>query len=144
MSHWGASGPGRWKVDGPWLHLCMLLQPSARRPLILAQTPATAVWSSSPYALCKRPLSNQYNGISAKTAAAMDALLTRLGVQAVNFAIRSGLAVTSSFAISQCSRLLNSVDDKRLFSELESLQKLLDAKIRVSRVSCPPASLNKT
>ena len=62
----------------------------------------------------------------------MDALLTRLGVQAVNFAIRSGLAVTSSFAISQCSRLLGTVDDRRLFSELETLQQLLDAKIRVS------------
>lgn len=67
----------------------------------------------------------------------MDALLARLGVQAMNYAIRSGLAMTSTFAISQCSRLLKSVDDKRLFSELEALQKRLDAKIRVSLTPCP-------
>lgn len=65
----------------------------------------------------------------------MDALLARLGVQAMNYAIRSGLAVTSSFAINQCSRLLKSVDDTRLFSELEALQKLLDAKIQVGIAS---------
>lgn len=62
----------------------------------------------------------------------MDALLSRLGVQAMNYAIRSGLAVTSSFAMNQCSRLLKSVDDKRLSSELKALQERLDAKIRVS------------
>lgn len=62
----------------------------------------------------------------------MDALLARLGVQALNYAIRSGLSVTSGYAISQCSRLLNGVDDKKLRVELESLQKLLDSKIRVS------------
>lgn len=69
-------------------------------------------------------------------SAAMDALLTRLGVQAMNYAIRSGLAVTSTYAISQCSRLLKSVDDRSLRVELESLQKLLEGKIRVSIASC--------
>lgn len=62
----------------------------------------------------------------------MDALLARLGVQAMNYAIRSGLAVTSTYAISQCSRLLKSVDDRSLRAELESLQELLEGKIRVS------------
>lgn len=66
----------------------------------------------------------------------MDALLTRLGVQAMNYAIRSGLAVTSTYAISQCSRLLKSVDDRSLRAELESLQNLLEGKIRVSIASC--------
>ena len=66
----------------------------------------------------------------------MDALLTRLGVQAMNYAIRSGLAVTSRVAISQCSRLLKSVDDKRLRAELEALQKLLEGKIRVNITPC--------
>lgn len=73
----------------------------------------------------------------------MDALLARLGVQAMNYAIRSGLSVTSSFAISQCSRLLKSVDDKHLFSELEALQKRLDAKIRVSLTPCLSAHTSK-
>ena len=61
----------------------------------------------------------------------MDALIARLGVQAMNYAIRTGLAVTSRVAISQCSRLLKSVDDKHLRAELESLQTLLEGKIRV-------------
>ncbi|SPN99033.1 related to RanGTP-binding protein [Cephalotrichum gorgonifer] len=61
----------------------------------------------------------------------MDTLLARLGVQAMNYAIRSGIAVTSTYAISQFSRLLKDVDDKKLYAELESLQKLLDIKIRL-------------
>ena len=68
----------------------------------------------------------------------MDALLSRLGVQAINYAIRSGLAVTSSYAISQCSRLLKSVDDKSLYKELETLRELLDAKIRVRSMAPRP------
>ena len=68
----------------------------------------------------------------------MDALLSRLGVQAINYAIRSGLAVTSSYAISQCSRLLKSVDDKSLYKELETLRELLDAKIRVRSMASRP------
>ena len=60
----------------------------------------------------------------------MDALLARLGVQAMNYAIRSGIALTSTYAISQCSRLLKTVDDKSIYSELKSLQKLLNAKIK--------------
>lgn len=84
----------------------------------------------------------QVNIIQWKLAklAAMDALLARLGVQAMNYAIRSGLAVTSKVAISQCSRLLKSVDDRRLRAELESLQSLLEAKIRVS---CTPCRLTR-
>jgi hypothetical protein len=61
----------------------------------------------------------------------MDALLSRLGVHAMNYAIRSGLAVTSRYAISQCSRLLKTVDNKDLHAELQLLQRLLDNKIRV-------------
>ena len=68
----------------------------------------------------------------------MDALLSRLGVQAINYAIRSGLAMTSSYAISQCSRLLKSVDDKSLYKELETLRELLDAKIRVRSMASRP------
>jgi len=61
----------------------------------------------------------------------MDALLARLGVQAMNYAIRSGIALTSTYAISQCSRLLKTVDDKSIYSELRALQKLLNCKIKV-------------
>jgi hypothetical protein len=60
----------------------------------------------------------------------MDALLARLGAQAMNMAIRSGIALTSTYAISQCSRLLKAVDDNGVHSELKSLQKLLNSKIK--------------
>jgi hypothetical protein len=66
----------------------------------------------------------------------MDTLLTRLGVQAVNYAIRSGIAITSTYAVQQCSRLLKTVDDKGLHSELKDLQKLLNSKIKVAG-DCP-------
>ncbi|KAM7195207.1 Ran-specific GTPase-activating protein 30 [Naviculisporaceae sp. PSN 640] len=61
----------------------------------------------------------------------MDALLERLGVQAVNFAIRSGLALTSTYAVKQCNKLLQSVNDKAIYAEIKSLQKLLDGKIKI-------------
>lgn len=60
----------------------------------------------------------------------MDALLSKLGVHAMNYAIRSGIALTSTYAISQCSRLLKTVDDKDVHSQLKILQKLLDSKIK--------------
>jgi hypothetical protein len=65
----------------------------------------------------------------------MDALLARLGYQAVNYAMRCGIALTSTFAVQQCSRLLKTVDDKALGKELKALQKVLDSKIKV--VYCP-------
>ncbi|TFB06666.1 Ran-specific GTPase-activating protein 30 [Trichoderma ghanense] len=61
----------------------------------------------------------------------MDDFLAAVGVQAMRYAIRSGIALTSSYAIGQCSRLLKAVDDKGLYSELRTLQKLLDGKIKV-------------
>ncbi|KAL2147270.1 hypothetical protein VTI28DRAFT_10260 [Corynascus sepedonium] len=61
----------------------------------------------------------------------MDALLQTLGVQTVNFAIRSGLALTSRYAVQQCSRLLKSVNDKAVRVELRTLQKILDNKIKI-------------
>lgn len=62
----------------------------------------------------------------------MDALLAKLGSHAVNYAIRSGIAITSTYAVNQCSRLLKTVDDKGVYTELKKLQKLLDSKIKVS------------
>ncbi|KAJ4861834.1 ranGTP-binding protein domain-containing protein [Trichoderma breve] len=61
----------------------------------------------------------------------MDEFLAAVGVQAMRYAIRSGIALTSSYAINQCSRLLKAVDDKNLHSELRILQKHLDSKIKV-------------
>ncbi|KAH6605884.1 binding protein [Trichoderma cornu-damae] len=61
----------------------------------------------------------------------MDDFLAAVGVQAMRYAIRSGIALTSSYAIGQCSRLLKAVDDKTLHSELRILQKHLDSKIKV-------------
>ncbi|KAK3945605.1 RanGTP-binding protein-domain-containing protein [Diplogelasinospora grovesii] len=61
----------------------------------------------------------------------MDALLAKLGAQAVNYAIRSGIAITSTYAVHQCSRLLKTVDDKVIHAQLKSLQKVLDSKIKI-------------
>ncbi|KAL2162187.1 hypothetical protein VTH06DRAFT_7100 [Thermothelomyces fergusii] len=61
----------------------------------------------------------------------MDALLQTLGAQTVNFAIRSGLALTSRYAVQQCSRLLKSVNDKAVRAELGALQKVLDDRIKI-------------
>ncbi|KAL0934175.1 RanGTP-binding protein [Colletotrichum truncatum] len=46
----------------------------------------------------------------------MDALLAKLGAQAMNMAIRSGIALTSTYAFSQCSRLMKTVDDRGVVS----------------------------
>ncbi|KAK3902529.1 RanGTP-binding protein-domain-containing protein [Staphylotrichum tortipilum] len=61
----------------------------------------------------------------------MDALLQTLGVQTFNFAVRSGIALTSRYAVQQCSRLLKSINDKAVRAELRALQKLLDSKIKI-------------
>lgn len=61
----------------------------------------------------------------------MDVLLARLGSQAMNLALRNGLILGSSYAIGQCSRLLKTVDDRKVRSELKSLQDQLDSKIKI-------------
>jgi hypothetical protein len=61
----------------------------------------------------------------------MDEFLATVGVQAMRYAIRSGIALTSSYAIGQCSRLLKSVEDKAVHDELKTLRNLLDCKIKV-------------
>ena len=61
----------------------------------------------------------------------MDALLTSLGNQALNYAVRSGIAFTSSYAVQQCSQLLRAVNDRAIHTELKSLQKLLECKVKV-------------
>ncbi|RNJ56195.1 hypothetical protein D7B24_007578 [Verticillium nonalfalfae] len=61
----------------------------------------------------------------------MDALLSRLGYQALNMAMRSGLALTSTYAVSQCSRLMKKIDDKTIRTDLKRLQRQLNSKIKV-------------
>lgn len=61
----------------------------------------------------------------------MDALLARIGYQALNMAMRSGIAITSTYAISQCSRLMKKVDDKDILDDLRKLQEQLNSKIKV-------------
>ncbi|KAI0477318.1 Ran-binding-domain-containing protein [Xylariaceae sp. FL0804] len=61
----------------------------------------------------------------------MDAFLARLSYHATSYAIRSCLALTSSYAIRQSSRLLKTVDDGPLRSELDQLQRRLSRKIEL-------------
>ncbi|TLD29056.1 hypothetical protein PspLS_03875 [Pyricularia sp. CBS 133598] len=61
----------------------------------------------------------------------MDAFLTRLGAQAMNMAIRSGIALTSTYAVQQCARLLKTVDDKSIRTELRLLQQELNERIKI-------------
>lgn len=66
----------------------------------------------------------------------MDELLAKLGsamgYTIAQYAVRRGVAMTSTFAINQCTRLLRTVDDKSLYADLKSLQRDLNHKIRVS------------
>lgn len=73
----------------------------------------------------------------------MDEFLATVGVQAMRYAIRSGIALTSSYAIGQCSRLLKSVEDKAVHAELKSLRNLLDNKIKVRHILKPNQSFIK-
>lgn len=61
----------------------------------------------------------------------MDALLGRLGAQAVNYALRTGIALTSSYAVGQCSRLLKTIDDRGVRAELKALQDQLNGKVKI-------------
>jgi hypothetical protein len=59
----------------------------------------------------------------------MDALLARLGYQAINVALRSGLSIASSLAVQHLSKLLKRVDDSPMRRELRSLQHTLKARM---------------
>ncbi|KAK7517656.1 RanGTP-binding protein-domain-containing protein [Phyllosticta citriasiana] len=61
----------------------------------------------------------------------MDILLSKVTQQAMNYAIRSGIVITSSYAMKQCSRLLKSVGNIEDRQELATLQRRLEAKIRI-------------
>ncbi|KAI8682705.1 hypothetical protein LRP88_05336 [Fusarium phalaenopsidis] len=61
----------------------------------------------------------------------MDDFLAAVGVQAMKYAIRSGITLTSTYALGQCSRLLKSVEGRAVYAELKSLQSTLDSKIKI-------------
>ncbi|GME23686.1 hypothetical protein GTA08_BOTSDO13776 [Neofusicoccum parvum] len=61
----------------------------------------------------------------------MDILLSKVTQQAMNYAIRSGIVITSSYAMKQCSRLVKSVDNAVEKQELAALQMRLESKIRI-------------
>ncbi|OXV06014.1 hypothetical protein Egran_06219 [Elaphomyces granulatus] len=60
----------------------------------------------------------------------MEVFLTKLTQQAINYAIRSGIAVTASYAVQQSSRLLKNVKGAER-EELLVLQERLQSKIKV-------------
>lgn len=57
--------------------------------------------------------------------------------QAMSYAIRSGIAITSTYAIKQCGRLMKTVEGQEK-QELAALQLRLDSKIKVSCLSIYP------
>ncbi|KAH1467097.1 hypothetical protein KXV22_005895 [Aspergillus fumigatus] len=61
----------------------------------------------------------------------MDVFLTRLTQQAMNYAIRSGIAITANYAIRQSTRLLKNVENNEEREELLALQQRLQSKIQV-------------
>lgn len=60
----------------------------------------------------------------------MDILLSKVTQQAMNYAIRSGITITSGYAIRQCARLLKTVKGNER-EELAALQLRLESKIRI-------------
>ncbi|KAF2227607.1 RanGTP-binding protein-domain-containing protein [Elsinoe ampelina] len=61
----------------------------------------------------------------------MDVLLNKVTQQAINYAIRSGVAVTGGYAMKQCARLLSSTPKGGSKNDLRNLQIRLESKIRI-------------
>lgn len=62
----------------------------------------------------------------------MDEFLALVGVQAMRYAIRSSIAVASTYAIGRLSHLVKSADDHKVCVELKLLHDHLVAKIKAS------------
>ncbi|KAF1911999.1 RanGTP-binding protein-domain-containing protein [Ampelomyces quisqualis] len=60
----------------------------------------------------------------------MDVLLAKVTQQAMSYAIRSGIAITSTYALKQCGRLMKTVEGLEK-DELATLQLRLDSKIKI-------------
>ncbi|TKA83046.1 hypothetical protein B0A55_00819 [Friedmanniomyces simplex] len=61
----------------------------------------------------------------------MDILLGRVTQQAMNYAIRSGVTITATYAFKQCGRLLKEAPRSKDREELMQLQLRLESKIRI-------------
>ncbi|KAF2726185.1 Ran-binding-domain-containing protein [Polychaeton citri CBS 116435] len=62
----------------------------------------------------------------------MDALLSKVTQHAMNYAIRSGITITTSYAIKQCGRLLKETPrNSKERAQLLQLQLRLDSKIKI-------------
>ena len=61
----------------------------------------------------------------------MDVFLARVTGQAMNFAIRSGISITTTYAVKQCGRLLKETPRSQQRDELMQLQLRLESKIRI-------------
>jgi RanGTP-binding protein len=61
----------------------------------------------------------------------MDILLSKVTQQAMNYAIRSGVTLTASYAIKQSARLLQNVPKSNDHDQLQDLQQRLQGKIRI-------------
>ncbi|KPI45833.1 Ran-specific GTPase-activating protein 30 [Cyphellophora attinorum] len=61
----------------------------------------------------------------------MDLLLGKVTSQAINYAIRSGIAITASYAIRQSNKLLSNAPRSAVKDELYALQQRLHHKIRI-------------
>ncbi|TIA08973.1 Ran-binding-domain-containing protein [Aureobasidium pullulans] len=61
----------------------------------------------------------------------MDILLAKVTQQAMNYAIRSGIAITSGYAIKQCARLVKTAPRGGKREDLLNLQVRLESKIRI-------------
>ena len=61
----------------------------------------------------------------------MDIFLGKVTAQAMNYAIRSGITITTTYAIKQCGRLLKETPRSQQRSELLHLQLRLESKIRI-------------
>ena len=61
----------------------------------------------------------------------MEVLLGKVTQQAMNYAIRSGITISASYAIRQSSRLLKNVGDSKDREELRALQDRLEGKMQI-------------
>lgn len=61
----------------------------------------------------------------------MEQFLSLVGMQAVKLAVRSGIALTSTYALKQYSTFLKTVDDDQLYVEFKALKDALDHRIKV-------------
>ncbi|KAM0698804.1 hypothetical protein Q7P36_000848 [Cladosporium allicinum] len=61
----------------------------------------------------------------------MDVLLSKVTQQAMNYAIRSGITITTGYALKQCGRLVKEAPRGKEREELAKLQIRLEGKIRI-------------